>query len=87
VSVREEGGGVSLRVRDAGIGLPPGSEEAIFAPLGRAANAERCHLPGMGLGLYICRGIVERHGGCIWAESRGEGAGTTITVWLPCASG
>ena len=87
VAVRAEAGGVSLRVRDAGIGLPPGSEGAIFAPLGRAANAARRHLPGMGLGLYICRGIVERHGGRIWAESRGEGAGTTITVWLPCAGG
>jgi signal transduction histidine kinase len=37
----------------------------------------------MGLGLYICRNIVERHGGRIVAESAGEGQGTTITVTLP----
>jgi signal transduction histidine kinase len=40
----------------------------------------------MGLGLYICRNIVERHGGRIWAESAGEGTGTTIRLWLPCQS-
>ena len=40
---------------------------------------------GMGLGLYICRGIVEQHGGRIWAESR-VGEGTTFHVALPLAA-
>jgi len=83
VVVRSEGGGVLLRVSDQGIGIPPGSTEMIFEPFGRAANAERRSLPGMGLGLYICRSTVERHGGRIWAESAGELQGTTISVWLP----
>ena len=80
-----EGAGVAVAVRDAGIGLPPGAEEAIFAPFGRAANAAASNLPGMGLGLYICRSIVERHGGWIRAASAGAGRGTTVTFWLPCA--
>jgi PAS domain S-box-containing protein len=85
VCVRPDGTGACVSVRDAGIGLPAGAAEAIFAPFGRAANAAASHLPGMGLGLYISRGIVERHGGRIWAESAGEGQGTTVTLWLPAA--
>jgi len=84
VALRSEGGGCLVTVRDEGIGLPPGAAETIFQPFGRAPNAVARHLPGMGLGLYICRGIVERHGGRIWAESAGDGGGTTFCLWLPC---
>jgi PAS domain S-box-containing protein len=83
VAVRAEGAGAAVAVRDGGIGLPSGAAEAIFAPFGRAANAAASRLPGMGLGLFICRSIVERHGGWIAAESAGEGRGTTVTFWLP----
>jgi PAS domain S-box-containing protein len=76
-------GGIALSVRDGGIGIAPAALEAIFAPFGRAPDAVRRHIPGMGLGLYICRNIVERHGGRMWAESAGEGTGTTMWVWLP----
>ncbi len=85
VTVAAHGAGVAIDVRDEGIGLPPGADEAIFAPFGRATNAAASSLPGMGLGLYICRNIVERHGGRIVATSAGEGCGTTISVWLPYA--
>jgi PAS domain S-box-containing protein len=74
---------VVLSVSDSGIGLPPDAADAIFHPFGRALNATSQNLPGMGLGLYICRNIVERHGGHIVAESAGEGQGTTFTVTLP----
>jgi PAS domain S-box-containing protein len=84
VAVRPEGAGVRLEVSDEGIGLPPGEADRIFEPFERAANAEASGLPGLGLGLSICRGIVEQHGGWIAAESAGEGHGTTVTVWLPC---
>jgi len=85
VTVRAEGAGVSMGVRDTGIGLPPEASELIFEPFGRASNAATSTLPGMGLGLFICRSIVERHGGWIRAESAGEGRGTTMTFWLPWA--
>ena len=81
VSVRCEDTGVGIQVRDEGIGLPPEATETIFEPFGRAANTGG--IPGMGLGLHICRGIVARHGGRIWAESAGDGCGTTVSLWLP----
>ncbi len=76
-------GGVVVQVQDAGIGLPPESVNAVFEPFGRAPNAARRHIPGMGLGLYICREIAQRHGGRIWADSGGEDQGTTFSLWLP----
>lgn len=83
LSLAPEGEGVALRVQDQGIGLAPGTAEAIFAPFGRAANATDRQFPGLGLGLAIAREIVARHGGRIWAESQGEGQGSTLAVWLP----
>jgi PAS domain S-box-containing protein len=81
IAVRSEGTSVLIQVRDEGIGLPPGAQETIFAPFARADNTSG--IPGMGLGLFICRNVVERHGGQIWAESPGEGRGARVSVRLP----
>ncbi|HVC78956.1 MAG TPA: hybrid sensor histidine kinase/response regulator [Chloroflexota bacterium] len=70
-----------LTVRDEGIGIPPSSLESIFA---RFEQGGTPHDQGLGLGLYISRGIVQAHGGRIWAESAGVGAGATFHVMLPC---
>jgi signal transduction histidine kinase len=83
VTIAPEAGGVRLTVADQGIGLPPAELEAIFEPFNRASNAARENLPGLGLGLSICRSLAERHGGRIWAESAGEGQGTRFSLWLP----
>jgi len=84
-SVERDGDGVLISITDRGIGLPQGAEVDLFEPFGRASNAVAQHIQGLGLGLYISRQIVEAHAGRIWAESAGEGEGTTFHVWLPLA--
>jgi PAS domain S-box-containing protein len=85
VSVHQDAPGIRISVQDAGIGLPAGTEETIFQAFGRAPNAAHRQIQGLGLGLFICRQLMERHGGRIWAESAGDDQGTTFHVWLPLA--
>lgn len=75
-----------VRVRDHGIGLPEGQAKRIFKRFYRVPNAVRQRIKGTGLGLYIVRAIVERHGGRVSAESEGEGRGCTFTIQLPRVS-
>lgn len=83
VRLRAEGDRALLSVSDEGAGVPGDQLEAIFRPHVRLAGAHAAGAPeGMGLGLYIARGIVEAHGGRLWAES-GPGRGTTFTLSLP----
>lgn len=76
-------GMIHLRVRDEGIGLLPAEIAVLFQRYGRAESARRGGLPGLGLGLYACRGLVEAHGGRIWMESDGPDQGSTAHVTLP----
>jgi two-component system sensor histidine kinase KdpD len=71
---------VVVEVADAGHGIPPGSEEAIFRKFYRAPDAD--HASGAGLGLTICRGIIAAHGGRIWVEPR-PGGGAAFRFTLP----
>jgi len=85
VSVSCQDDGALVAVTDPGIGLPEGTEETIFQAFGRAPNATHRQIQGLGLGLFISRQIMERHGGRIWAESAGDDRGTTCRIWLPAA--
>jgi two-component system, OmpR family, phosphate regulon sensor histidine kinase PhoR len=73
---------VVVSVHDTGIGIPPESMEKLFNKFYRADNAQKLRTEGSGLGLYIAKGIVNAHGGQIWAESE-LNRGTTISFALP----
>ncbi|MDK2890156.1 MAG: hypothetical protein PWR21_788 [Methanoculleus sp.] len=72
---------VVISVRDTGIGMTREQLDKAFAEFYKA-DPSRHDLDSPGLGLTICRRIVERHGGRIWAESAGEGMGSTIIFTL-----
>lgn len=74
-------GGVTLSVRDRGLGLDDEASSRLFEAFGRGLNTE--HIPGLGLGLFISHQIVERHGGRIAAGPRPDGHGSEFTLWLP----
>ncbi len=76
---------VGFSVQDRGIGIPRRQHAQIFGRFMRADNAQAWGISGTGLGLYICRELVERHGGQLWFESE-EDAGSTFFVTLPLVS-
>lgn len=82
ITVTKEGDEARIVVADSGIGIPPDQLAKVFDLFYRTAEAESRRTPGLGLGLYITRGIVERHGGRIWMESE-PGKWTKATVALP----
>ena len=84
VSGALEDGSVALSVFDEGRGVAPERLAQLFRKFSRADgdDGER-EIKGAGLGLAICKGIVEAHGGRIWAESGGVGLGTRFTFTLP----
>jgi signal transduction histidine kinase len=75
---------VRVSVEDCGIGIAPEEADRIFRPFHRLHGDDRYE--GSGIGLAICRRVVEAHGGRIWAEPRPEG-GTAFRLTLPLATG
>lgn len=74
-----------ISVRDQGVGIPVDQIELVFTAFFRGASAATARDPGgLGLGLFICRDLIDRHGGRIWAESE-PGAGAVLHVELPLA--
>jgi len=74
---------VVLRVRDQGVGIPVDELKRIFKRFYRVRARTRIAVKGTGLGLFIVRSIAKSHGGRVFAESGGEGRGTTVTLELP----
>lgn len=84
VSVRRDGRCAIFTVTDTGRGIPADRLEGIFERFSQVDASDAREKGGTGLGLPIARGIVDRHGGRIWAESE-EGQGSTLRFTLPVA--
>ena len=74
---------IVLRVQDQGVGIPPDDVKRVFRRFYRVTHRSLAHVKGTGLGLFIVKAIAQKHGGRVFAESRGEGQGTTIILELP----
>ena len=72
---------IALRVRDRGIGISPAERKRIFKRFYRIPGASR--VSGTGLGLFIVRSVIGRHGGKVFVESDGVGQGSAFIVELP----
>jgi signal transduction histidine kinase len=78
VFTRKENGGTVIGVSDRGVGIALEDQEALFEPFRRLGEAKT---KGIGLGLVVCKRLVEAHGGKIWMESK-PGEGTTFFFTL-----
>ncbi len=74
---------VQLQVVDTGKGIQPDFLPYLFEAFRQEDNTTTRQFGGLGLGLSIVRQLVELHGGTVWAESQGEGQGSTFTVRFP----
>ncbi len=74
---------VVLSVQDQGVGIPPDDLKSIFKRFYRVSHRSLANVKGTGLGLFIVKAIARKHGGKVFAESGGEGEGTTVTIELP----
>jgi signal transduction histidine kinase len=74
---------LSLSVQDHGVGIPAPELKRIFKRFYRVQNRAMSDARGTGLGLFIVRSITRKHGGRVFAQSAGEGQGTTVILELP----
>jgi signal transduction histidine kinase len=82
IEIGEVDGQARIAVVDRGVGIPDAERERIFERFFRASNVQSVTDTGLGLGLYICRRIIDEHGGRIWHEPT-PGGGSTFVITLP----
>ena len=83
VSVAREDDGISVTVRDNGIGFEQEDQVNFFQKFYRGENVKGTNVNGTGLGIYVCRKFIEAHGGNVWAKSPGKGNGAEFGFWIP----
>ncbi len=82
ISAIVRGSFVQINVSDQGPGIPPAEHKKVFKAFQRGARMENSSAQGAGLGLAICKGLVEAHGGRIWIKKKST-QGTTISFTIP----
>jgi len=82
VFMKRHNDGLDISIRDTGMGIPSEDIPLLFNRFFRASNAINDEIPGTGIGLYIVRSILEKHGGTIKVHSE-VNSGTEFEIWLP----
>jgi len=77
---------VLVKITDSGVGIPKETMSVLFRKFSRADNVDKAKIAGTGLGLFLSKTFVEAHHGKIWAESEGDGKGSSFFVELPVNS-
>ncbi|MBZ1356398.1 MAG: PAS domain S-box protein [Candidatus Nealsonbacteria bacterium] len=85
ISYNKEKDEIEVSVKDSGVGIPKDQHGRVFTKFFRAKNIIKMETEGSGLGLFICKNIVEAHKGRVWFESE-EGVGSTFYFSLPVRS-
>jgi signal transduction histidine kinase len=80
-------GKMYVTIQDTGVGMSKETREEVFNKFIRAKNANQINVTGTGLGLYVAKKMVEEMHGKIWAESEGEGKGSTFHIEFPLLPG
>ena len=83
VSIEKEDEGITVRVKDNGLGFNKEDEVSFFQKFYRGKNVQGTNVNGTGLGIYVCRKFIERHKGHVWANSKGIGKGSEFGFWIP----
>lgn len=83
----KEGDHIRVSVTDTGLGLTAEQMGRLFEPFSQVHEENQAAAGGTGLGLYICKGIIEQHGGTIGVQSEGPGTGSTFSFTLPIGHG
>jgi PAS domain S-box-containing protein len=79
---------LTATIDDEGVGIPESDRALVLEPFHRARNVRESSIQGTGLGLYICRRLVEAHGGKLWVGGRPDDqVGTRVSFTLPLRSG
>lgn len=83
VTLSSDDKAASLVVRDNGLGIPKDKQNSLFVKFYQISSTQERKYGGSGLGLSVCKGIIDGHNGKIWAESMGENTGSEFHVVLP----
>jgi signal transduction histidine kinase len=86
ISAFEKDGNVLVSVTDSGKGIEPDQLSGVFEKYNRGKDSAT-HATGLGLGMYVAKVVIEQHKGKIWAESQGQGRGSTFIFSIPIHSG
>ncbi|MBI3634069.1 MAG: HAMP domain-containing histidine kinase [Candidatus Yonathbacteria bacterium] len=82
ITTEKQGDYLQVKIKDTGVGIPKEDIHKLFSKFFRAANVVHLQTDGSGLGLFIVKNIITRHGGQVWVDSE-ETKGTTFTVLIP----